>query len=65
MAETDAQQQVKIEETTAVHCTTCGNEFFEEVILLRKIPAEKAPSKKEEIHPVKTIVCARCRKPVQ
>ena len=50
-----------MELSNPVICEECNNEFFEEVLILRKVSKLITGNGKDEIQPVPVLRCANCR----
>jgi hypothetical protein len=59
-----AQQTIDVEKllasSTPVACDQCGNQTFQEVVILRKLSAVASPSGKEANVPIPTFACNNC-----
>tara|TARA_R100000008_G_C3571543_1_gene162474 strand:- start:857 stop:1114 length:258 start_codon:yes stop_codon:yes gene_type:complete len=54
------QQQIDISATTAIKCEKCGNDTFEQSLLLRKLSALVSPTNQETIIPMAVFACTKC-----
>ena len=58
------QQQVKlnisIDKTTGVICEQCGNETFQEALLIRKASKFITGTPQDAIIPIPTFACTKC-----
>jgi len=44
-----------------VLCENCGNSFFEEKLLFKKVSALLSPTGKAELFPLQVVVCTKCQ----
>ena len=51
---------VALDKTTGVKCESCGNETFQEALLLRKVSKFLTGQAQDGILPIPTFVCSKC-----
>jgi hypothetical protein len=54
------QVQIDISKTDAVKCK-CGNETFDQVYFLRRVPGIISPTFKDELIPLPSFLCRKCK----
>ena len=54
------QQQIDITKTNEIVCEKCGNDTFEQTLMLRKLSAIVSPTNQETIVPVQVFDCKKC-----
>ena len=54
------QVNVNIMELDSIKCNECGSEYWEEAMLIKKIPAVISESGREQISPVPCLLCKGC-----
>lgn len=55
------QISVDVDNTTPYVCEECGSEFFEEVIMIRKISRLMSGAADDALIPMKTYRCTECK----
>ena len=56
----ESQQQIDITKTNEIVCEKCGNDTFEQSLMLRKLSAIVSPTGQETIVPVQVFDCKKC-----
>ena len=56
----EPQQQIDITKTNEIVCEKCGNDTFEQTLMLRKLSAIVSPTNQETIVPVQVFDCKKC-----
>jgi len=51
---------IQLEKTLPIGCDECGNETFQEAVILRKVSKFLTASSKDSIIPIPTFVCTKC-----
>ena len=51
---------VSLDKTTGVKCESCGNETFQEALMLRKVSKFLTGQAQDGILPIPTFVCTKC-----
>jgi hypothetical protein len=54
------RMQVDISLATDVVCSSCGNQFFQPVLMCKKLSALVSPSGEEILIPIETAICTKC-----
>jgi hypothetical protein len=56
------KQQVPIDISLAtdVVCSSCGNHFFQPVLMCKKLSAIASPTGEEILIPIETAICTKC-----
>ena len=57
--------QMSLADTTAVQCSLCGGEVFEQGVMLRKVSALLTGNGQEGLIPVPVFLCSKCGTVVQ
>ena len=55
------QVSIDMDKTTSYTCEECGSEFFEEVVMIRKISRLLSGAADDSLVPMKTYRCAECK----
>jgi hypothetical protein len=60
----EQQQQIKLnfnlDKTTSIICEECGNQSFQEAVLIRKASKFLTGTTQDAIIPIPTFVCTKC-----
>ncbi len=51
---------IDLKKTTGVSCDECGNESFQEALLLRKVSRFLTGDAQDGVIPIPTFVCSKC-----
>lgn len=51
---------VDISLATDVVCSSCGNQFFQPVLMCKKLSALVSPNGEEILIPIETAICTKC-----
>lgn len=52
--------QISLQDTTAVKCEKCGNEIFEQGVMLREVSALMTGTGQPGIIPIPVFICSNC-----
>lgn len=54
------QINIQLDKTLPITCENCGNDTFQEALLLRRVSKFLTASNKDSILPIPTFVCTQC-----
>lgn len=54
------QMKIDLSQATDVVCESCGNKYFVEVMMVKKIPKILAATDKDQIYPIPVLQCSKC-----
>lgn len=57
---TKKQVPVDISLATDVICSSCGNPYFQPVLMCKKLSALVSPTGEEVLIPIETAICTKC-----
>lgn len=54
------QMPIDFSLATDVVCSSCGNQFFQPVLMCKKLSAIASPTGEEILIPIETAICTKC-----
>lgn len=56
----EQQMRIDLSQATDIICEECGNPYFKEVVMIKKISKLLLASDKDQIFPVPVLQCSKC-----
>ncbi|HRW22428.1 MAG TPA: hypothetical protein P5509_10685 [Bacteroidales bacterium] len=54
------QMRIDLSQATDVKCAECGNIYFQEVMVIKKVSKLLAATDKDQVYPIPVLQCAKC-----